>query len=147
MKVILEKDIKGLGKKGEIKEVAEGYGRNFLIPKGLAVEATNQNINTMKLQKASQDKKAERELKTAKDLAEKLSNIKLMVKAKAGENGKLFGSITSQEIADRLFKDYKISIDKKKLSLDNIKSLGDYKVDVKIYPGVAASFAVEVVKE
>ena len=145
MKVILNKDVKTMGKKGEIVEVAEGYGRNYLIPKGIAVEANAQNINTAKIQQGAKEKKSENEKASAKKLAEKLTDIKLTVKAKAGENGKLFGSITNQDIADKLKEEHNVTIDKKKISSDSIKSLGDHKIEIKVYPGITAEVAVSVI--
>jgi len=148
MKVILLKDIKGTGKKGDIINVSDGHGRNYLIPRGLAKEATQGNINSLKAQKASEKKKQEQELKEAKELAEKISNITLRFKSKAGEGGKLFGSITSKDIATKLKKDHKISIDKRKIVLDSpIKELGSTYVEVKVYPEIAGKMKVEVIAE
>lgn len=148
MKVILLKDIKGTGKKGDILNVSDGHGRNYLIPRGLAKEATSGNINSLKAQKASEKKKKEKELKEAKELAEKISNITLKFKSKSGEGGKLFGSITTKDIAAKLKKDYKINIDKRKIILDSpIKELGARYVEVKVYPEVAGKMKIEVISE
>ncbi|MDK2798787.1 MAG: large subunit ribosomal protein [Clostridiales bacterium] len=148
MKVILQADVKGQGKKGDLVNVSDGYARNYLIPKGLAVEATNANVNVMKMQKAAQAFKKEKELAQAKELAQKLSKVTVTIKAKAGENGKLFGSITSKDIAETLKSQHKISIDKRKIDLpEAIKTLGTTNVEVKIYPEVTGKIKVSVIEE
>lgn len=148
MKVILREDVKGKGKKGELVNVSDGYARNFLIPKGLAVEATNANVNAMKIQREAQARKTEREKAEAQKLAERLSKSTVTIKAKAGENGKLFGSITSKDIADMLQVQHKIDIDKKKINLpEAIKVLGSTEVEIKVYPEVTAKVKVNVVEE
>jgi len=135
MKVILKEDVKGLGKKESLVEVSDGYARNFLIPKGLAVEATAANINIMQTKKEAEKNRKERELAQAKELAEKLKGIVVTLKAKAGENGKLFGSMTSKDVSDYLKKQHNLDIDKKKISLpESMKSLGTYEAEVKLYP-------------
>ncbi|SKC88326.1 50S ribosomal protein L9 [Maledivibacter halophilus] len=148
MKVILLKDIKGTGKKGDVINVSDGHARNYLVPRGLAKEATKGNINKLKAQKASEKKRQEKELKEAKALAERISNITLNFKSKAGEGGKLFGSITSKDIAANLKKNHKIDIDKRKIVLDSpIKELGARYVDVKVYPEISAKMKVNVTVE
>ncbi|NLY43775.1 MAG: 50S ribosomal protein L9 [Clostridiaceae bacterium] len=148
MKVILKEDIKGKGKKGELVNVSDGYARNYLLPKGLAVEATKTNINALEIQKQSQARKKEKEKQLAQELAEKLSRSTITIKAKAGENGKLFGSITSKDIADALQAQYKIDIDKKKIHLqESIKMLGVAEVEVRVYPEITAKLKVNVVEE
>lgn len=148
MKVILMEDVKGTGKKGEMVNVKDGYARNFLIPKGLAVEATAENINIMKAKKEAENIKKEKEKAKARELAEKLNSITVVIKTKAGENGKLFGSITSKDISDKLKSDYKIDIDKKKLNMpEPIKSLGTSVVEVKLYPEISAKLNVKVEQE
>mgnify|MGYP001199087167 CR=1 FL=1 len=148
MKVILLKDIKGTGKKGDVINVSDGHGRNYLIPRGLAKEATSGNINNLKAQKASEKKRQDKELQEAKDLAERISKITLKFKSKAGEGGKLFGSITTKDIAAKLKKDHKINVDKRKIVLDNpIKELGACYVDVKVYPEVSSKMKIEVTTE
>ena len=123
MKVILKEDIKGLGSKEELVNVNDGYARNFLIPRGLAVEATPKNMNIMKTKRQAEENKRERELAQAKGLAKKIDKIKVTFKVKAGENGKLFGSITGKDISDYLEKHHNINIDRKRISLgDAIKS-------------------------
>jgi len=147
MKVILQQDIKGTGKKGQIIQVSDGYARNFLLPKGLAIEASTGNLNALKTKKEAEEHRKEREKQEAQKLAEKLSGLTVTVKAKAGENGKLFGSITSKEIADVLEKQHHVKIDKKKINLtEPIKTLGALTVDVRVYPEISASLKVEVVE-
>ncbi len=148
MKVILKQDVKGLGKKEDMVEVKDGYARNFLLPRGLAVEANASNINDMKSKKASESAKRERELAHAKELAGKLKETTVVIKSKAGENGKLFGSITNKDIADKLKSDFNIDIDKKKFVLpDTIKTLGETQVEVKLYPEVSGTLTVKIVQE
>lgn len=148
MKVILLKDVKGTGKKGEVVNVSDGHARNFLIPRGLAKEATEGNLRQLKNQKAAQKRREEKELAQAKVLAEKISKLTIQFKSKAGEGGKLFGSITSKDIATELKKKHKIDIDKRKISLDSpIKELGARFVEVKVYPEVTAKLKIEVTAE
>ncbi|QEK13501.1 50S ribosomal protein L9 [Crassaminicella thermophila] len=147
MKVILLKDVKGLGKKGAVVNASDGHARNFLIPRGLAKEATAGNMKVLEKQKAAEDRKKQEELAKAKALADKLSNITVKLKGKAGEGGKLFGSVTSKDIAEGLMKQHKIKIDKRKIQLDNpIKTLGAMFVEVKVYPEVTAKMKVEVLE-
>ncbi|MGA8942282.1 MAG: 50S ribosomal protein L9 [Thermoactinomyces sp.] len=148
MKVILLKDIKGTGKKGEIKEVAEGYARNFLIPRKMAVAATEGNVNALKDRKKREAKRKEREKQEAEALAEKLKDLKVVFSVKAGEGGRLFGSITSKQISQALKKDYQLNVDKKKIQLSEpIRSLGVTRVPVKLHPEVTATLFVHVVEE
>ncbi|MDK2918832.1 MAG: large subunit ribosomal protein [Candidatus Petromonas sp.] len=148
MKVILLKDVKGTGKKGDVVNVSDGHARNFLIPRGFAKEATDSNIKTLKHQKQMQKRKQEEELAKAKALAEKISSITLTFKSKAGEGGRLFGSITSKDIAEKLKKEHKIKVDKRKIVLDNpIKELGARFVEIKVYPEVSGKLKVQVVAE
>lgn len=145
MKVILKQDVKALGKKDSMVEVSDGYARNFLFPKGLAVEANATNVNVMNNKMEAEKNKKDRELAAAKVLAEKISSIAVVIKTKAGENGKLFGSITSKDIAEKLKAQHKLDVDKKKINLeDAIKSIGTTAVDVKLYPGVSAKLTVKV---
>lgn len=146
MKVILLENIKALGKKGDIKEVAEGYARNYLIPKKLVVEATPANMKRLEEEKARLKLREIQEEREARKLAERLQGLVLTFTAKAGEGGKLFGSITSKEICDELCKKTKIEIDKKKLELpEPIKTMGRHQVTVHLYRGVTANLEVEVV--
>ncbi|WP_276356500.1 50S ribosomal protein L9 [Cohnella caldifontis] len=147
MKVIFLQDVKGQGKKGEIKEVSEGYARNFLIPKGLVQLATPGAAKTMEQIHAAADKKKEREKQDAIALAAKLSEMTVIIKAKAGEGGRLFGAITSKQIAEALEKQ-KIVVDKRKIELDEpIRTLGVTKVPLKLYPEVKGTLSVQVVEE
>lgn len=148
MKVILKEDVKGLGKKESMVEVSDGYARNFLLPKGLAVEANSSNMNVMKSKQEAEKTKKAKELASAKALAEKLKDITLVIRTKAGENGKLFGSITNKDISDKLKADFKLDVDKKKINMhDAIKSLGTTEVEVKLYPEVSAKLAVKIEQE
>lgn len=145
MKVILKEDVKGVGSKESLVNVSDGYARNYLIPRGLAVEATSVNMNVMKTKKEAEKSKKDRELAQAKELAEKLKNVEVVIKAKAGENGKLFGSITGKDISDYLKKNHKFDIDKKKIALsDSIKALGTYEAEVKLYSGVSTKLTVKI---
>lgn len=145
MKVILKQDIKNLGKKENMVEVSDGYARNYLFPRGLAVEASSVNINVMNTRKEAEKTKKDRELAAARQLAAKLNETTVVIKTKTGENGRLFGSITSKDIADKLKSDFKLEVDKKKINLpDAIKSLGTLEVEVKLYPEVSARLTVKV---
>lgn len=145
MKVILNADIKGVGKKNEIINASDGYARNYLFPKKLAVPADAQNMNVLNAKKASEQHKKDLECEEAKKVQEKMKTIVLKITTKAGENGKTFGSITSKEIAESLEKQFKIKVDKKKIVLpEQIKTLGTYVVDVKLYEGVVGKLTVSV---
>lgn len=145
MKVILKQDVKGLGKKNEIVNASDGYAKNYLIPRGIAVEATSGNVNeTVNKQKAAADKK-QRELDNAKDFASKLNGKTVTIKAKAGESGKLFGAVSGKDIAEAIKSQYKIDIDKKKIVLsDPIKTAGEHSVEIRIYTGVIAVINVSI---
>lgn len=148
MKVILKQDVKGLGKKESMVEVSDGYARNFLFPKSLAVEATASNVNIMNTKKEAEKTKKDRELAAAKALAEKLNATTVVFKSKTGDNGKLFGSITSKDISDKLKSDFKLDIDKKKINLtEALKSVGTTTVEVKVYPTVTAKLTVKIEQE
>ncbi|WP_059171629.1 50S ribosomal protein L9 [Bacillus sp. FJAT-27445] len=145
MKVIFLKDVKGKGKKGEIKNVADGYAHNFLIKQGLAVEASQGNMSNLNAQKKKEEKVAAQELADAKELKEKLEKITVELTAKSGEGGRLFGSITTKQIAEELQKKYGIKIDKRKMELeDAIRSLGQTMVPVKLHHEVNATLKVYV---
>lgn len=147
MKVIYLKDVKGQGKKGEVKDVSEGYARNFLLPRGLAQEASGGNVKTLEKQKESETKKKQQELNEAKALAERLNSVTVSLSAKAGEGGRLFGAITSKQIADELER-VGFKLDKRKIDLnDPIKALGVTEVLVKVYPDVTAKVKVQVTEE
>ncbi len=148
MKVILLQDVKGQGKKGDVVNASDGYARNFLFPKNLAVEATAGNMKTLNEQKQAQQNRKDKELSEAKALAEKIGALTVVIKTKAGEGGRLFGSVTSKEIAEAFEKQHKIQLDKRKITLpDPIKEMGTRTIDVKIYPGVVAKLKVSVVEE
>ena len=145
MKVILNQDVKGQGKKGQLVNVSDGYARNFLLPKGLAQEATKSNINVMEGQAASAEFRRQKEIEEAQATAEKMKELTVELKAKSGENGKLFGSITAKDIAEALTMQHHIKIDKKKFVVpDGIKMLGVTTVDVKIHSGVTGKIKVNV---
>lgn len=145
MKVILKQDVKGLGKKEQLVEASDGYARNFLFPKGLAVEASATNVNIMKTKKEAEAHKKDREIAQAKELANKIKDITLTLKVKAGDNGKLFGSITSKDVAEAMKTEQKLEIDKKKLVMpDAIKSVGTFEVEVKLYPEISSKFTVKI---
>jgi large subunit ribosomal protein L9 len=145
MKVIFLKDVKGKGKKGEMKNVADGYAHNFLLKQGLAVEANNANQKALEAQKNKEKVLAAEELQQAKELKEKLETLTVELTAKAGEGGRLFGSITTKQIADELQKKHGIKIDKRKMELeDGIRSLGHTKLPVKLHHEVTATLTVHV---
>lgn len=145
MKVILNQDVKGKGKKGQLVEVSDGYARNFLLPKGLAKEATNTNLNIMHGKNDAEAYHQQVALDEAKAQKEKMEKVEVVLCAKAGENGKLFGSITSKDVSEALTSQHHIKIDKKKFVMpDGIKTLGTTTVDVKIHQGVTAKLKVTV---
>jgi large subunit ribosomal protein L9 len=145
MKVIFLKDVKGKGNKGEVKNVSDGYAHNFLIKQGLAVEATSAAMSSLNAQKKKEEKQAEVELDNAKELKDKLEKLTVELLAKSGEGGRLFGSITSKQIAEELQKKHKIKIDKRKIEMDDaIRSLGVTKVPVKLHTEVTATLNVHV---
>ena len=145
MKIILKQDVKNVGKKDEVVNVSDGYANNFLIPKGLGITATAGSLNVVKnKQKAAADKK-KRELDEANALAAVLKEKTVVIRMKCGENGKLFGAVSSKEIADELKKQHGQDLDKKKLVLhETIKTLGTYEIEAKLCPGVSAHFKVKV---
>ena len=148
MKVILTQDVKKIGKKGEIINASDGYAKNFLFPQKLAVPADAQNLNELKAKQASEKHKKELETEEAKKIAEQIKQIKITIKAKIGENQKLFGSITSKEIAEQIENQIKIKIDKKKITLkDPIKTIGEYPIEIKLYEGVSLKTTVQIIPE
>ena len=148
MKVILKQDVKGLGKKDDLVNVSDGYARNFLFPRGLAVEANQGNLNIMKTRKEAEKSKKDREMAHARELAEKLRNVEVVIRAKTGESGKLFGSITSKDISDKLKEDFRLDIDRKKIAMpEAIKETGSYEVDVKLSPDVSGKLKFRVESE
>ena len=147
MKVILLEDVKALGKKGEIVNVSDGYARNAILPKKLGVEATPKNLNDLKLQNQHADKVAAENLENAKELARVIAEKKVVVKIKAGEGGKIFGSVSTKEIAQAAKEQAGLELDKKKMQLkEAIKALGTYEIPVKLHPKVTAKLTVQVVE-
>lgn len=145
MQVILKADVKGQGKKGQMVNVSDGYARNFLLPRGLAVEANKANLTEMKSQAEAKAYHEEVAFEEAKVLAVRLNEITLKMQAKAGEGGRLFGSVTSKDIADLLKMQEHIVLDKRKIVLhDPIKNVGTYHIDIKVYPEVSAKLTLEV---
>ena len=145
MKVILLDNIKGVGKKDEIINANDGYARNYLLPKKLAVEATNQNLSLLKGKQDSNAHKKAEEKKEAEIIKEKISKITLKIQVKAGANGKIFGGVTAKEISDQLKKQYNIDIDKKKIDLkETIKTLGVFKINAKLFEGVIGTINVKI---
>lgn len=145
MKVILTQDVKGTGHAGDIANVSDGYARNFLLPKGLAKEASEQNLNLAKQQQKANEKRRMLELLSAEEAAKKLKDLKVVVKAKCGENGRLFGSVTAKEIAEAIIAQHGIEIDKKKIVMpEHIKELGEMKLQIKVHAGVTADMILSV---
>ena len=147
MKVILLEDVKGTGKKGEIKEVKDGYAINFLIKKGLAQEASAKNLNLLQGQKDSAQHKIDVDTANAKEIAAQLEGKSIVVKAKAGQNDRLFGTVTSKEVSAAIKQSLGLDVDKKKINIAvKIEGFGDYSATAKLYAGVSAKFTVSVVK-
>ena len=145
MKVIFVKDVKGTAKKGESKEVSDGYARNFLLAKGLAKEASQTNLNDHRQQEKAREIKIQKEEEEAVELGSKLKDVKVTIYAKSGEGGKLFGAITSKDIADQMKKQHNVEFDKRKILLtEPIKSLGTMNVEIKLHPKVSTSITVEI---
>ena len=148
MKVILKQDVKGSGKKGDVVEVSDGYARNFLLKKGLAIETTAQAMNELKNKQSSDQYKIEQEIKAAKAVAAKINDKSVDFKVKAGVGGKLFGSVSSKEVAEKISKEFSVKIDKKKITLDtDIKAFGTYTATVKLYHGITAEVKIVVTEE
>ena len=148
MKVILKEDIKGVGKKDQIINASDGYARNFLFPKNLAVEANNENMSKLKAKQDSNAYKKSQEKEEAQKIAQKLSKIQLKIPVKAGENGKIFGGVSAKEIADVLKEEYKIEVDKKKIELkETIKTLGIRTVNIKLYEGVIGNLKIDIISK
>ena len=148
MKVILNADIKTLGKKGDLVNVSDGYARNFLFPRKLAVEANAANLNTVSQRESAKEYHKSVEIKNAEDLKQQLEKISVTIKVKAGANGKLFGSVTSKEVAEVLASLYGVSVDKKKIVLSEpIKAYRTYILDIKLYANITAKLNVVVAEE
>ncbi len=144
MDVILKADVKGLGKKGEKVKASDGYARNFLFPKGLAVEANAQSLTELRNREQSNQHKIDVEVAAANDSKAKLQGKIIKITAKAGNNGKLFGSVTSKEVAAEISKQYAVKVDKRKISMSDIKAFGSYKIEVKLYTNISAEMTVMV---
>lgn len=148
MKVLLLEDVKGKGKKGDVVTVSDGYARNFLFPKGVAVEANKQNMDNAATTKQAAVHKKQQEKLAAQELADKIAKAKLTLRAKAGDTGRLFGAVTTGEVAEALQREFGIAVDKKKIDMGSaIKDLGEYEITVKLYAGVQTTLALCVVAE
>lgn len=145
MKVILLQDIKGVGKKDEVINASDGYARNFLFPKKMAIPADEGNMARLQSKKDSQEYKKELERQDAKKVKSKIENIVLEIKVKAGENGKIFGGVTSKEISEELNNKYNIQVDKKKIMLkETIKTLGRFNIEIKLYENIVSKLVLEI---
>ena len=148
MKVVLKQDVKNIGKKDEIHEVSDGYARNFLFPRGLASEANASAVNEVKTKAAAKEHHAAEQLAAAKELAQKIQDQTVTIQAKAGNGGRLFGSVTAKDIAQAISQKLGISVDKRKITMDvkEIKAFGSYTAEVKLHNGVTATFTAKVVE-
>ncbi len=144
MKVILKQDVKSLGKKGELVNASDGYARNFLFPKGLAVEANASAMNDFNNKESAKKFHKAEEIKAAQELADKLEGKTFKLTAKAGSNGKLFGSVTSKDVSKKIKEDLNTDIDKRKIVMQDIKSFGTVQAEVKVYQGISAKIFVQV---
>lgn len=147
MKVVLLQDVKGTGKKGELVNVSDGYGRNYLFPRALAKEANAQIMNEIKGAEEAKKYHVEKETEEARKVAKSVGGKTLKLTAKSGQGGKLFGSVTSKEVTEELKRSYHVEIDKKKIVMDDIKAYGTYECELKFYPGVSAKIYVSVGEE
>lgn len=148
MKVILIKDVKGSGKKGDVLNVADGYARNYLIGKGFALEATQKNLNDLQGKKSSEQHKIDVEIADNKALVEKIKDKDIVIKAKAGQGGKLFGAVTASTVSDEIKKQYGVDVEKKKIALSSdIKSYGDFSAAIKLSHGISCNIKIKVVEE
>ena len=144
MDVILKADVKGLGKKGEKVKASDGYARNFLFPKGLAVEANAQSLTELRNREQSNQHKIDMEVAAANDSKAKLQGKTIKMTAKAGNNGRIFGSVTAKEVALEIDKQFAVKVDKRKITMDDIKNFGSYKNQVKLYTNIVAEMTVMV---
>ena len=144
MEVILKADVKGLGKKGEKVKASDGYARNFLFPKGLAVEANAQSLTELRNREQANQHKIDMEIAAANDSKAKLQGKTIKITAKAGSNGRIFGSVTAKEVASEIEKQFAVKIDKRKITMDDIKNFGSYKIQVKLYTNIVAEMTVMV---
>lgn len=144
MEVILKADVKGLGKKGEKVKASDGYARNFLFPKGLAVEANAQSLTELRNREQSNQHKIDMEVAAANESKSKLNEKTIKITAKAGSNGRIFGSVTAKEVAAEIEKQFAVKVDKRKITMDDIKNFGSYKIQVKLYTNIVAEMTVMV---
>lgn len=144
MDVILKADVKGLGKKGEKVKASDGYARNFLFPKGLAVEANAQSLTELRNREQANQHKIDMEVAAANDSKAKLQGKTIKMTAKAGNNGRIFGSVTAKEVALEIDKQFAVKVDKRKITMDDIKNFGSYKIQVKLYTNIVAEMTVMV---
>ncbi|SHE87279.1 50S ribosomal protein L9 [Clostridium fallax] len=144
MKVILLQDVKKLGKKGDVINTSDGYARNYLFPRKLAEEATDSNLHVLNAKKETERRKKLAELEAAQKLAGELKNKEIKINAKAGENGRLFGAITSKDVAELIKKQFNVDVDKKKIVMDTIKVSGTFEIEVKLYPEVSTKMKVVI---
>lgn len=147
MEVILKADVKGLGKKGKKVKASDGYARNFLFPKGLAVEANAQSLTELRNREQSNQHKIDLEIAAANDSKSKINGKTVKLTAKAGTSGRLFGSVTSKDVAAEIKKQYAVEVDKRKITMDDIKSFGSYKIEIKLYQGISAEMTVSVTEQ
>lgn len=147
MKVILLQDVKGTGKKGDTKDVADGYARNFLLARKLAVEANTKNLSDLAGKKAAEQHRLDLELQAAQEAADAVNGKKVSIHAKAGQGGKLFGSVTAGNVAEAIEKQHGVKIEKKKISIGEIKAFGSFTAEIRLHNGVTAAMTVEVVEE
>lgn len=147
MKVILSKDVKSLGKKGDVVNTSDGYARNYLFPRGLAQEATDSNLHVLNNKKEAERRQKLAEIEAAQKLAESLKGKEIKLSVKSGENGRLFGAITGKDIADEVNKKFNINIDKKKVVVDTIKQLGTYDIEIKLYPEISTKVKVVIAEK
>jgi len=144
MKIILKQDVKGLGKKGELLNASDGYARNYLFPRGLAMEANAQALSELENREKAEKHRIEREIAAVKETAAKINGVTIKISAKAGQNGRLFGSITSKEIAENINNQFGFEVDKRKITVEDIKNYGTYEVEIKLYTGITANLYVLV---
>lgn len=144
MKIILLKDVKKLGKKDDVVNVSDGYARNFLFPRKLALEAKESNLNLLNNRKETERKQKLQEVEEAQKLADKLKNQEIILKVKSGDNGKLFGSISGKDIADELKEKFNLDIDRRKVNVETIRQLGVYDVEIKLYPEISTKIKVKI---
>jgi len=147
MKVILLQDVQGSGKKGELVNVSDGYAKNFLFKRGLAKEANAQNMAELKAAQAAQDRRRQQELESAQKMASEIGGKTIKISAKAGQNGKLFGAVTAKEVAEEVKRQLNVEVDRRRVTMDDIKSYGTYEADIKLHTGVSAKVYVLVGEE